>query len=542
MAALLFMTGWAIPVAGSPISQNDIIVFDGSIPTYRILPVMRIFSFQKAWPYILPVLIALVFLAFTFSFYPFREKIQFDGDEGLNLMRSMLVVKGYPLYSEVSSDQPPLFTQLLALLMRVTGFDVAPARFLVLLFATLLVWSCAQFLQLTWGDLSALAFLPLIVIAPRFLVLSVSVMIGIPSIALAALSMTLLLFWHKQKNDLWLVLSGLALALSVLIKLFTGFVAPIFVLGITLSAYLQDRSAGLAWKMLRPAILWGLSFTVMAAVLGLILVGPQNIWQIVFPHVEAPSKAVFQGENYSINYHLQTAVPLLLLGGLGAVYSIYKRNWLGLYPLAWAALAYALFSFYSPVLYHHQLLVTVPFAMLAAVFVGQGIKALAGIRKPADLLRLSTVLGVLALAGLGGVLWHYAPVVDAELMDRPQFSGFALQATAGKLRVINTMNDYIDQTEWILTDMPMYAFIVKRPIPPSLATFSRKRLVTGSLTEADVLYAMREYNPEQVLIARFVLPGLEAYLVDRYTLVASPEYFRLFIRNDLIPPGTVIDP
>src|SRR5919206_5400049 len=77
---------------------------------------------------LLPILIALIFLAFTFSYYPFREKIQFDSDEGLNLMRSMLVVLGHPLYSEVSSDQPPLFTQLLGLLFRVVGFEVNPAR------------------------------------------------------------------------------------------------------------------------------------------------------------------------------------------------------------------------------------------------------------------------------------------------------------------------------------------------------------------------------------------------------------------------------
>jgi hypothetical protein len=60
-------------------------------------------------------------------------------------------------------------------------------------------------------------------------------------------------------------------------------------------------------------------------------------------------------------------------------------------------------------------------------------------------------------------------------------------------------------------------------------------LATGSLTEADVLDAMREYQPEQVLMARFVLPGLEDYLEEHYTLILSVEFFRLFIRNDLQP-------
>jgi 4-amino-4-deoxy-L-arabinose transferase-like glycosyltransferase len=482
---------------------------------------------------LLPILIALIFLAFTFSYYPFREKIQFDSDEGLNLMRSMLVVLGHPLYREVSSDQPPLFTQLLALLLRGVGFDVNPARVLVLLFSGLLVWSCAQFLQITWGKMAAILFLPLIIMVPRYLDLSVSVMIGIPSIALAAVSMLFVAFWHQNKRNLWLVLSGFALALSVLIKLFTGFFVPIFLIGITVSEYLNRRGERFSWKIFRPSLIWSISFAGLAILLGLILVGPQNVWLIIFPHLTAPATEELQGAGYTINAHLRAAVPLLILGIFGALFSIYKRNWLTLYPLAWAALAYTLFSFYSPVFYHHQLLITIPIAMLAAAVVGDGILSLIRLRRPSDLVHLRALFGIIALIGFAWVSIHYVPVLDKELMNRPRLTGFNLRATPGKLKVLRTMNEYIDQTNWIVTDMPMYAFRVQRPVPPILATFSSKRLATGSLTEADILTAMREYHPEQVLMARFVIPPLEEYLQKNYTLVLSEEYFRLFIRNDL---------
>src|SRR5512139_108421 len=190
---------------------------------------------------LLPILIALIFLVFTFAYYPFQEKLQFDTDEGLNLMRSMLVTLGHPLYGEVSSDQPPLFNIVLALVFRVADFDVNAARALVLLFSTLLVWAGAQFLELTWGKLAAILFLPLIMMAPRYLDLSVAVMIGVPAIALAAASMVFVILWHQKKNNIWLVLSGFLLALSVLIKLFTGFLAPLFLIGITLAAYFDGR-------------------------------------------------------------------------------------------------------------------------------------------------------------------------------------------------------------------------------------------------------------------------------------------------------------
>ncbi len=501
---------------------------------------MKTQSANKTWwntlgDLLLPIAVALIFLVFTFSYFPFREKLQFDTDEGLNLMRSMLVVRGHSLYSEVSSDQPPLFTQILALLFRVAGFEVNAARTLVLLFSTLLVWSGAQFLQLTWGKLAAILFLPLAIMVPRYLVLSTAVMIGVPSIALASVSMIFVILWHQKRSSLWLALSGFTLALSVLIKLFTGFFVPIFLIGITAATYFDGRGHGLSWKMLRPALVWSICFAGLALLLGVVLVGPQNIWLIIFPHMTAPSIENFQSENYTINAHLRSAVPFLFMGLFGALISIYRRNWLSLYPLAWSVVAYILFSFYSPVFYHHQLLITIPAVMLAAAGVGDAILTLIHIRRRSDLIRFQTLLGAASLISLVLAARQYLPAIDKQLMDSPRISGLSLKATPGKLKVIRTMNEYLEQTNWIMTDMPMYAFRVHRPVPPSIATFSSKRLATGSLTEEDILTAMREYRPEQVLMARFEIPALEAYLQENYTLILSVEFFRLFIRNDLNP-------
>jgi len=70
---------------------------------------------------LVPAFVALFFFLMIVLFHPFREKLQYDVDEGFNLMRSMLVTMDYSLYDEVSSDQPPLFTYLLADTQRLTG-------------------------------------------------------------------------------------------------------------------------------------------------------------------------------------------------------------------------------------------------------------------------------------------------------------------------------------------------------------------------------------------------------------------------------------
>jgi hypothetical protein len=399
----------------------------------------------------------------------------------------------------------------------------------------LLVWAGAQFLQLTSGKLAAILFFPLAIMAPQYLRLSTSVMIGLPSIALAASSMVFLVLWHLHRNDRWLVLSGFALALSMLIKLFTGFLAPIFLIGLTVARYLDHREEGFSWRILHPALIWSLSFAGLAIVLGVVLVGPQNISAITSPHMSAPTVEGFQSESFTLNLHLRAAIPLLWLGILGALVSFYRRNWLALYPIAWATTAYGLFSFYSPVFYHHQLLITIPATLLAATAVGEGVLFLTRLKKSTDLIRFQALLGAVAVIGFLLVSLHYLPSLERDLMSRPRITDFSLKATPGKLRVLRTMSNYVDQTNWIMTDMPMYAFRVRRPVPPNVATFSSKRLATGSLTEEDILTAMRQYQPEQVLMARFEIPALESYLDENYNLILSVEFFRLFLRKDIQP-------
>src|SRR5689334_10528963 len=218
---------------------------------------------------------------------------------------------------------------------------------------------------------------------------------------------------------------------------------------------------------------------------------------IIFPPLAAPATAVFQDPSYTINIHLQAAIPLLILGFLGALISIYRKNWLALYLLAWSVLAYILLRFYSPVFYHHQLLITIPVAMLAAAAVGEGILFPARLKTPSDLISFQSLLRAGAVIGFVLVFIDYVPLLDKELMNHPRITDFTLKASPGKLKVLRVMGAYADHTNWIMTDAPMYAFRIQRPVPPILATFSNKRLATGSLTTEDILTAMREYRPEQ---------------------------------------------
>jgi 4-amino-4-deoxy-L-arabinose transferase-like glycosyltransferase len=192
-----------------------------------------------------------------FLFYPFRNAFWMNQDEGINLIKAQLLLNGYSLYSDIWSDQPPVFTYLLATLFRVFGLRVNAGRVLVLLMACGLFFLYLNYLYNVWGKWHALVGIVLLVLLPGFTNLSVSVMIGLPSIVFAMLSLLTLVYWHNGRRYFWLVVSALGLGISMNIKLFTGFLAPIFLLGILFNEYARYRDFKNWRNILLPGILWG---------------------------------------------------------------------------------------------------------------------------------------------------------------------------------------------------------------------------------------------------------------------------------------------
>ena len=491
------------------------------------------FPREKLLNIVIPVLVALVFFGFVFLFFPFREKLQFDVDEGFNLIRSTLLSNGYPLYEQISSDQPPLFTYLLAGVIRTLGISVTPGRILVLLFSVLMVWSLAQIIQFTWGSIHTILLLPLLLFTPYYMQLSVSIMIGLPALAMASLSLLFLFLWHIYRRDYWLVLSGLSLGISVLIKLFTGFLAPIFLIGITTDQIFRSKNQGISTTWFRPGIIWGLSFGGFAIVLSMILVGPGNLMDIIQPHLTADSVETFKIVRNTINYHLRGFLPFGILGLLGVLFTIFNKRWLTLYLVFWALTAYLLLNSYSPVWYHQQLLVSIPVVMLGSIAAGEGVIWLANLPQSKNFLGIQAGLSILALIGLLFLTFNSYPQFKREIYKKPRLSGFEVKAPQHKLNVYLIMREYASRTNWVVTDMPLYAFLIRKPVPPNLATFSEKRLNTGSLTEEEILDTVKKYKPEQVLLVFFEFDNLEEYLNQNYNLVHKNRGYRLYIRKDL---------
>jgi Dolichyl-phosphate-mannose-protein mannosyltransferase len=485
--------------------------------------------------------VALLFLGLMVLFFPFRQKFEYSKDEGVNLMKAMLVERGYRLYDDIWSDQPPLFTMLLTGVFKVLGEKVNAARLLVLLLSAGLLWAGSLFLWKTWGPLHALAGVLLLCLLPWYLMLSAAVMVGLPSLAFAMFSLLALAYWHQKRRSLFLVLSGLALALSVHTKIFTGFLAPIFLVGLLIEEYARMRPSGLHLRgLLTPAFIWGLTFGAVIAAVGLLWVGPGNLWQLIEPHLAASGATDYQIERYTLAWNLQMARSILFLALIGTAFVLLTKRWLSLYLVAWMGVAALLLADHAPVWFHQQLLVTVPAALLAGVAAGEALTRPFHILRSRRWLSLESLVTVVALVGLAFTLVQRTPLVLNDLRYQEDLDTAELRVVPYKLKFLDQMNQYAPLTKWVVTDMPMYPFRARLLVPPNLATFTSKRWETGNLSEADMIDAVGRYDPEMVLIGRFAYPELEQYLQQSYRLARDRANIRLYIRDDL--PELVEEP
>jgi 4-amino-4-deoxy-L-arabinose transferase-like glycosyltransferase len=479
------------------------------------------------------LLIPFSLFALVILFLPFRFVFELDRDEGVNLIKSVLITQGDDLYSDIWSDQPPIFTLLIAVWLRILGVNLTATRILILLMSCTLLWAAVQYLRAFWGPAHALAGGLTIVLLSSFLRLSMSIMVGLPAIMLAMLSFLTISYWHKERRKFWLILSALALGLSVMTKLFTGFLVPVFLVGLILQEW-QAFSRKRSWRvLLTPGAIWLGGFGFTSLLVWLFFIYPDGTVQLLDTHLIAAISSPI--DTITIAGYLRESLPAVVLGVIGSFLVIRNRRWTGIYLIAWALVSYLLLSQHSPIWYHHQLLVTIPIAVLCGIAVGEFVVALADATRKSQ---FGSVRG--ASFGIVAFLILYlliarAPRVFSQLDYRlPNFKPPEAGATTIQaVQMLEVMREYEDVTNTLITDRPMLAVWLGKPVPPYLAAATGKRITTGELSEHDIISAIRRYRPEQVALGRFELPAVDAYLQQNYTLVYKLTDHRLYVRGDL---------
>ena len=475
----------------------------------------------------------LAFLGAMVLFYPFRYVFEFDPDEGINAIKAFLNLRGFGLYSEIWNDQPPAFTLLLSFWFRLFGLRVVAGRALVLLFSAMLIAAAVRYLRRSWGGEAAVAGLLFVFLLPLYRLLSVSIMIGLPSIAFGVLSFAGQSRWHNERRPVWLILSGVSLALAILTKAFTGILVPLWVLGLLLAIGHDLRREPRRLRSWMPLLTWGLPFVAICTLALFLVIGPENLGQLVQVHLAAERAQAFQTSELlpTINAFLKDLIPLFLLAGVGAFQAVRTRTWPALYLVGWVVSAYALLLVNRPTWPHQQLLITVPTAILAAIGAGTAIRDLLARLRSQPSRPSSLLVALISIAASLAFVAAQGPASLREFdLELPNLK-VAPSTNLPERQLVALMSDHAQETNWVFTDRPMFAFLTKLPVPPFLAVLSSKRLLSGELTQAEILQVLETYKPEMVLSGRFDIPAAQEYMSRRnFRRIDSTLRYRLYFR------------
>lgn len=448
-------------------------------------------------------------------------------------MKAWLSNLDFQLYQEIWNDQPPILTHLLASTFSVIEPNVNLARGLVLLFATALLWQTWLVLYLLGGTVHAYIGSLFLAIAPNYWKLSVSVMVGLPCITLAMTAVLSIILWHSTGKNFWLIISAVFLSLSVLTKLFTLFLAPVIVTGIVIDRLGSIKKV--SWRSrIKAPVLWIAVFTGFSLLVLLSLVGIDNIYLLVDNHTSARNIAAFQ--DLALSQSLRNDYRLFLVGFTiwGSIIAYQRKQWQVLYFSAWSAIAYFLLVNHRPVWYHQVLLLHIPAIVMVGYAMGEIVTTV--MRRGSSYLRFNwrIILALFTVAIFYAailLIGEQTKTTAKEIKSWQTACNSTVQSTSLDRQFLNEIEQFGSQTNWIITDSPIFAFRAGIAVPPATAVLSRKQLETGNITEAELIDIIERYQPEQIFFKRFDWSQVSNFLDRDYQLVKQTNNFRLYVRN-----------
>jgi hypothetical protein len=477
------------------------------------------------------------------AWVPLSTTVQIGADEGFELAKATLCLKGHHLYTEVWNDQPPLDTVLLTQILRhITPSILGPRLMTVGFSLLLLTGTFLAVLRLHGLGVAALAT-GLVIGSPAFLELGCSAMLEVPALAPVVFALALLL-WARPGRGWLIFTAGLFFALGLQIKWIGALYLPVAGLILWLGPKTDTGkpepidakgtgpwtrwlrpSPGLSGAALRFAAGLVLGFVVLTALIddGSFLLQVRQSWSSHFGATKtlaygSPADHPFAWavllRNWDVTGPALAGIALLALqrGPTG--------RWV---PVVWLGLTLLVFGLHRPWWNYYYLHEAVPLAWCAAVGLhGAGSWAL---RRRGLWREAFGALCVVLAAWTGARVW----IELSDLRKLPQ-----TYATP----VIAEMARYREATEYLYTEEPVYSFHAGLPLPPKLGVVPRKRFWSGELTQRAVVDELARVRPGLVLVRNDSRePPSAALLQSDYRLVYYDEGHRLYALRGLKPKG-----
>jgi len=464
--------------------------------------------------------LALASLLALFFFWQVNhlEGFSWDYDEGVFLVSAWEVDSGYRLYSEVFFAQPPGFISSIAWAFRLGGISVATGRALMVLYATIGLLAVALMARELGGSLAGLAAVALLAITPDFFLWSKAVMADLPSASLAALAMALAFYYLRSRERRWLVLSGLALSASLLIKLYAF---PAFIPIALLVFWRLSRGDVPQSRMDFVKEIGLLAASIALPVLFCLLIyDPQYLYDqmLAFPLQAKKAFPLNVASNWqAIWNYLDENYGLLSLATFGGLLLLAKRRAGGMIIIIWLILATVGLLTHSPLWpRHHLIVLLLPSAVLGGVAIGDVWDRLRRLAAPiASQRMLPLLMGLCAVA-------FYSSALPATL-KRDVGLSVGPQTEIGE-EAVRFISAVTNPNDFVITDEQMIAFRARRRVPPLLCDTSFKRIQSEYLTANQLIEVSKKYDAQVVLLwsdRLAKLPGYVRWVKANYHLVKS---------------------
>jgi 4-amino-4-deoxy-L-arabinose transferase-like glycosyltransferase len=421
-----------------------------------------------------------------------------DYDEGVYWQSLRALARNQPLFRSVFASQPPIFYQVLVPFYWV-GHSLVSLRIAVLILGIIGLAATYAVGRLLAGNAAGLVAMVLAATSPLYLHQSAIVQADGPAVAIGMVAVALALCAVRadgRLRDALALTTGLALSLSIGTKLLGG-VALIPIAVVILGA---PRGRG---RLMIGAIAGGVFGMVL--VLWPALPSPRAAYdQLVLSHLRAGGSAQGDlGGNLKILL-LHREVPLEVLAAVGAVLAARRRDRAIVMPLAWTAATVLAVLFYHPLFPHHLVMLSLAFALVAAV----GLRNLQALHNRGSQFAAALVV-ITASAGA------YVGFRDVQLALTPDLHDAEMTAA---VRAASRPGEF-----WI-SDNPFAIAAADRDIPGPLVDTSGQRSRAGLLTVGDLEAARINDDVRWVLVDSFRLdavPGFREWLDQHFHAVKT---------------------
>ena len=260
-------------------------------------------------------------------------------------MKGLLLERGYLLYTEVWSDQPPFFTLILSWWLHLFDTTTMVSRLLVILLSTLLVWAFFLSVSIQTSMFSAMVATFLLIISEEYIRLSLSIMIGLPALSLVMLSISLLLLSQRRGSEVLVAASGVVMAAALQTKLIALAPLPGIVAYLLLCKPAAYPATFRRWFRLRR-LAWWVVPAMFTYLLFVLLTNVDLFGTLIVPHVGRATRDAFQSVD-NLSYLRAAAtrhLPYIVLFAIGTVWAIRRRQIQILLPVGWLLTAARCFA------------------------------------------------------------------------------------------------------------------------------------------------------------------------------------------------------